>query len=78
MKIDLKSRFKNKTVFAALIACVVTFAYQILGILGITTSISQDQIVQIVGIAINVLATVGVLVDPTTPGISDKQIEEKK
>lgn len=66
-----KLRFKNKTVLVAFVGTVITFVYQILGIIGITPAITQDTITQLVGLLINVLVSVGVLVDPTTPGISD-------
>lgn len=73
MKINWKLRLKNKTTFAALVACIVAFMYQILGILGITAPISEDQVTQGVSLVINILATLGVLIDPTTGGTSDSQ-----
>ncbi|QAT43427.1 phage holin [Aminipila luticellarii] len=71
MKINWKLRLKNKTTLAALVACVVAFVYQVLGILGITAPISQDQVAQGISIVINLLVAVGVLVDPTTSGTGD-------
>ena len=71
MKINWKLRLKNKTTLAALVACIVAFAYQVLSILGITAPISEDQITQVIGVVINLLAAVGVLVDPTTSGAGD-------
>lgn len=73
MKINWKLRLKNKTTFAALVACIVAFVYQLLGILGITAPISEDQVTQIVSLIINILVTLGVLVDPTTKGTQDSQ-----
>ncbi|QHI71468.1 phage holin [Aminipila terrae] len=71
MKINWKLRIKNKTTFAALMACIVTLVYQILGILGITIPVSQDEIIQAISVILNLLVTLGVLVDPTTEGTSD-------
>ncbi|MHC1723968.1 MAG: phage holin [Aminipila sp.] len=71
MKINWKLRLKNKTIFAALVACIVAFVYQMLGILGVTAPISQDQVTQVVSLIINLLITLGVLVDPTTKGAGD-------
>lgn len=71
MKINWKLRLKNKATLAALVACVVAFVYQVLGILGITAPVSQDQVTQGVSLVINILATLGVLVDPTTSGAGD-------
>jgi len=73
MKINWKLRVKNKTVLAALIACLVTFIYQVLGILDITAPIAEDQVTQAVGLLINILAGLGVIVDPTTVGAGDSQ-----
>lgn len=71
MKINWKLRLKNKTVFASLLACTVAFIYQVLGILGITAPIAESEAAQIIGLLTNVLAVLGVLVDPTTKGACD-------
>lgn len=68
-----KLRLKNKTTLMALIACVVAFAYQLLGVFEISAPISQAEVMQIVGLFGNVLVTLGVLVDPTTRGIADSK-----
>lgn len=68
---NLKLRFKNKATLVALASSLIAFIYQILGILGITAPIAQDAVSQLVGIILNILVTVGVLVDPTTKGIGD-------
>ena len=73
MKINWKLRLKNKAVFLSLLGCVVAFAYQILGILGLTVPISEDQATQVIGLLVNLLVGVGVLVDPTTKGTCDSQ-----
>lgn len=73
MKINWKLRLKNKSILVAIVALVVGFIYQLLGIFDIVPAISQDDIVQMLGIVINVLVAVGVVVDPTTAGMSDSQ-----
>lgn len=70
-KINWKLRLKNKTILLSLITCVSTFIYQILGILGITASISPDAVMQFASLGLNLLVMLGVLVDPTTQGICD-------
>lgn len=50
---------------------VIAFVYQILGLIGVVPSIGQDDISNVITILINLLATLGVLVDPTTEGIED-------
>ena len=73
MKINWKLRLQNKTTLAALATLVITFVFQVLGILGVTTAISQDMVTNIVMTLINVLCIVGVITDPTTKGISDSE-----
>lgn len=73
MKINWKLRFKNKTTLLALIAVGTTFIYQTLGLLGVTVPISEDMATQAVAVMVNILVAVGILVDPTTTGLSDSQ-----
>ena len=71
MNINWKVRLQNKTWLLAMAAALLAFVYQLLGLLGITPAVSQDQIAQLVGLAINVLVALGVVVDPTTSGMGD-------
>jgi phi LC3 family holin len=71
--INWKLRFKNKTTLIAMIGVVITFVYQMLSLFGVTPKISQDTVVQLVSLIINVLVTLGIVVDPTTHGISDSE-----
>ena len=70
-KINLKLRFQNGYTLLALLTAIVTFVYQILGLLGITPGISENQIVELVGLVVNVLVGLGIITDPTTAGIGD-------
>lgn len=71
MRINLQRRLKNKAFWISMVGLVVGFIYQLLGIFGVVPSVSQDNVIQIVGIILNMLGMLGVLVDPTTPGVSD-------
>lgn len=71
MKLNWKARFKNKTFVISFVTLIIAFVYQMLGLFGIVPSISESSIVNVVTIVINILATFGVLVDPTTNGVSD-------
>ena len=73
MKINWKVRFKNKTTLVTLIAVVISFIYTILGIFSIVPSVSQDKILQIFTMAIEILAGIGIVIDPTTAGVSDSE-----
>jgi phi LC3 family holin len=73
MKINWKARFKNKTFVIAFIALVIAFVYQTLGLFGIVPPVSEEAIVKVITMGVNILAFVGVLVDPTTEGMSDSE-----
>lgn len=71
MKINFKLRLKNKTTLVTLITLVVTLIYQALGLFGVVPTVAQSEIINTLGILINILVVLGVVVDPTTDGISD-------
>lgn len=73
MKINWILRFKNKPALTALVAAVVAFIYQLLGILGITPGISESQVIELVGLFINILVMMGIVVDPSTKGFGDSK-----
>lgn len=73
MNINWKLRLQNKATLAALIATVVAFVYQILGIFGVVPTISQDVIINGAGIVLNLLVGIGVVIDPTTSGVKDSE-----
>lgn len=71
MKINWKVRFKNKTWLLSFIALVLTFAYNVLSMFDIVPSVTQQEIMDAVTAILTILAAVGVIIDPTTEGISD-------
>ena len=73
MKINWKLRLKNKATLAALAACVVAFIYQAIGIVGIIPPVAESDVLSLIGIVINLLVAVGVVIDPTTDGVSDSE-----
>ena len=66
-----KVRFKNKTWLAAFIALLVSFAYQVLALFEVAPAVTQDAVMQTVNIVLMLLSALGVLIDPTTTGITD-------
>lgn len=67
MKTAIKKRMKNKIFWIAVVAMVI----QILAFFGIT----GEKLSLINGLmiaAINVAIALGIIIDPTTPGISDE------
>lgn len=71
MKINIKARLKNKTFLISFSALAIAFVYQILSLFGFTPEISENEVVNVFSIVINILACVGVVVDPTTEGMND-------
>ena len=74
MKINWSLRFRNKVWLTTLLAVVCTFVFNLLDLFGIETTVAQ------LGAALlSLLSTLGVVIDPTTPGVSDSQavIERK-
>ncbi len=71
MKINLIARLKNKTFVLSATALVVSFIYKLLTLFEVVPSIDEIEIIEILGVAVNVLAFFGVLIDPTTEGVND-------
>lgn len=71
--INWKVRFKNKTWLISFVVTVLAFIYQILGLFEITPAISQNDVVQLITLIVNMLSAVGIVIDPTTAGVSDSQ-----
>ena len=71
MKINWKARSKNKTFLITFITLVVAFVYQTLGLFDILPSVSENELVNLFTMLVNILAFAGVIVDPTTDGFND-------
>lgn len=73
MKINWKVRAKNKVFWLSLIPAALLLISQVLSLFGITFDYSQlaEQLKDIVTTAFVILALLGIVVDPTTDGVSD-------
>ena len=71
MKINWKLRLKNKTTLLALIVLIVDFVYNIFAEVGIVPKVDKSVVLQFANYVVSLLAILGVVVDPTTDGISD-------
>jgi phi LC3 family holin len=72
MKINWRERLKNKTFVLSLSGLVIAFVYQALGLcFDFIPKVSEAEVAGLVGLFINMLALLGVIVDPTTHGIND-------
>lgn len=73
MKINLKARFKNKMFVLSASALVVTLVYQMFSAFDIVPKITEDEITGLITMLVNILAFLGVIIDPTTEGINDSE-----
>lgn len=77
--LNLKIRLKNKTFIITMLTTIIAFVYQMLAQFEIVPKITQDQTIQVLMLIVNILAGLGILVDPTTAGVKDSErVLEKK
>lgn len=76
MKINWKIRFKNKAFWIALIPAVLLLARQVCALFGVDVDFEaiSEQLVGIVETVFVILAILGIVVDPTTPGTLDSDL----
>lgn len=72
-KINWKVRFANKLFWITFIPQVLLVIQLILALIGIKVDLGElgNELVEIVNAVFLVLATLGIVVDPTTSGVSD-------
>lgn len=77
--LNLKIRLKNKTFIITMMTTIIAFVYQMLAQFEVVPKVTQDQTMQVFMLVVNILAGLGILVDPTTDGIKDSErVLEKK
>ena len=73
MKINWKVRFKNTVWLGMFLSLIISFCFSMLKLFDVYPSITENQILNIVDQVLTFLALIGVLVDPTTEGLSDSE-----
>ena len=73
--INWKIRLKNKNFWLAIVPAVLLLAQAIASVFGYTVDFSdlQGKLIAVVNAIFTVLAIVGIVVDPTTSGVSDSK-----
>ena len=71
MKVNWKVRFKNKTWLSMFISLIVGFTFNILKMFDVFPAITENTVMNIINEVLTFLGLIGVLVDPTTAGLSD-------
>ena len=74
MKINWKIRIKNPIFWTTVIPAAVSFLYCVLGAFGIVPALTENMVLNLASAVITALTVVGVLVDPTTAGLSDSHM----
>ncbi|WP_235032873.1 phage holin [Enterococcus sp. CSURQ0835] len=72
-KINWKVRFQDKTFVISLIGLIFLLIQQILAVFGVNWdyTLINEQITQVINTVFLILALIGVVKDPTTPGLKD-------
>lgn len=73
MKINWKVRLRNKTWLASALALLVAFVFDVLALIDIAPAITQDNVMLLINTVLTILGGIGVIVDPTTKGVSDSE-----
>ena len=73
MRINWKVRFRNKTWLFTFVIAVVGTVYQFLDTFGIVPSIPQETVKALIFSIVDILAILGLVIDPTTPDINDSE-----
>lgn len=73
--INLKVRLKNKAFYVTAIPLVLVLITQVLAIFGVKVEFSalSEQLVEVVETVFLLLGLLGVVVDPTTEGLTDSK-----
>jgi len=73
MKINWKVRLRHKQFWVSLIALLLVLANQVAKIFGYDITIYNDQITALSETILSILVLLGIIVDPTTQGLSDSK-----
>ena len=73
--IQWKKRLTNKTFWLALIPAVLLLVQQTAALCGVQFDLTplQTQLTAMLGTVFSILTLLGVVADPTTPGLTDKE-----
>ena len=71
MKINWKVRLRNPAWVTSLLAMIVSTVYQLLAMFDVAPALTEDALMQAIAAAVQLLTLMGVLIDPTTKGLSD-------
>lgn len=70
---NFKLRFMNRATLIPIIVQTIALVYMILGAIGIVPGLSEEAAVNIAYAVVALLTMMGIIVDPTTEGITDSE-----
>ena len=71
MKINWKVRLKNPTFWITVVPAIVTVVYAVLALFDVIPNVAEETVVKGFMALMSILATFGIVVDPTTKGVND-------
>lgn len=71
--IDFKKRLRHKTFVVSFLSTVLAFFYQVFALFELVPKVSERELLEFIGLLVSLLASLGILIDPTTKGIFDKE-----
>lgn len=73
MKINWTVRLKNPVFWLTAVPAIIALVYTLLGLFGVVPTVSEETWVNVITSLVSALTTLGVLVDPTTSGVTDSE-----
>ncbi len=71
MKVNWKVRLRHKQFWVSMVALLIVLANQIAGVFSYDITFISEQVTQISETVFMILALMGIIIDPTTKGVSD-------
>ncbi|QDW74351.1 phage holin [Lachnospiraceae bacterium KGMB03038] len=75
---DWKERFKNKMFWLAIIPAVLLVIQTVAAVFGYTLDLGDlgNKLLDVVNAIFSVLVIAGIVVDPSTPGVGDSNVDK--
>ena len=74
MKVNWKARLKSGPFWMGVISAVVAAVFAIIPMCGVELSVTADQVLNVATLILMIPASIGIISDPTTKGLSDSQM----
>ena len=71
VKLNMPLRFKNKVTLLAILSLFVRIVIAVLALFAIKPPVSYDAAMGVIKMVLDLLVLLGIIIDPTTPGITD-------